>query len=299
MSFYKYRLLLTRRHLKIIEAIFFFNFLVIAVSVSSGILGFGLTTYGGQPASEFRGIGYKGFFYAGNELGALLLCLFPIVFITSKTVVRKVTLSLIFIFISFLIGTKTAFISVFFVAIYSVFLLIKISILNKVTLFILLLTSFTAIFIIFQDQIYFKIDAINYVYSNKGIMYLILSGRDSMFNEAFRYTTNNFSSPDFIFGVGSSYAGSKFKSVEMDFADILIWSGVIWFLFVYIFYFCFSFYVLFLLDKKSKKVFGLTLFFLFVASLLAGHVLTSGMLLPILSLYLPYSYVYSKAKFRD
>ncbi len=296
--FYHYRHYLNERHLSLIRNVFLFNFFVIVTSVCSGLFGFGLSTYGGQPASQIRGVGFKGYFYAGNELGALLLCLFPILFVSIYSKINKLIISILFIFVSFLIGTKTAFISILILGLYSIFTLANISIVKKIGIFLSVTFFSVFILLLFQEQIGHKIETLKFVYNNKGLMYLILSGRDSLLLDAYTYISSNFSIYDFLLGIGSSFAASKFKSVEMDFADILIWSGFFWMLFIYIFYFVFSYYVLIRFSKKTFNVFFLTLAFLLLASFFAGHVLTSGMLLPILSLYLPFSYLYGKLKYR-
>lgn len=290
LAFYQTRGLLTSFHFLIIKKVFIVNFFVISFSVLSGIFGFGLTTYGNHLASIVRHMGFKGYFYAGNELGALLMCMFPFVVFSFESKTKKVLVIFLALTVAASIGTKTALLSVFLISVLMFFYYLNFSRLTK----FLLMSTFTmltlvSIFVLIS-LLEKRFDILTYVYEKRGLIYLILSGRDVMLLNAKEVLIDSFSLMDYIFGVGSSYAGYKVKSVEIDFADILIWNGILWMIFVHLFYIVFSCYVIQILPKNEKGIAGFMFLLIFFASATAGHVLTSGMLLPLISLTLPYGY---------
>ncbi|NMD51979.1 hypothetical protein HG547_10110 [Shewanella sp. DNRA4] len=290
LAFYQTRGLLTYLHFLIIKKVFIVNFLVISFSVLSGILGFGLTTYGNNLASIVRHMGFKGYFYAGNELGALLMCIFPFVVFSFESKTKKVSVIFLALIVAASIGTKTALLSVFLISVLMFFYYLHFSRLTKfLVVFIFAILTLVSIFVLIS-LLEKRFDILTYVYEERGIIYLILSGRDVMLLNAKEVLIDNFTLMDYVFGVGSSYAAYKVKSVEIDFADILIWNGVLWMLFVHLFYIVFSYYVTHLLPKKEKFIAGFMFMLILFASTTAGHVLTSGMLLPLISLTLSYGY---------
>lgn len=290
LAFYQTRGLLTYLHFLIIKKVFIVNFLVISFSVLSGILGFGLTTYGNNLASIVRHMGFKGYFYAGNELGALLMCIFPFVIFSIESKVKKVSVIFFALTVAASIGTKTALLSVFLISVLIFFYYLNFSRLTKFLLIFIFAILTLVLISVLISLLEKRFDILTYVYEERGLIYLILSGRDVMLLNAKEVLIDNFSIMDYIFGVGSSYAAYKVKSVEIDFADILIWNGVLWMLFVHLFYIVFSYYVIHILPKKEKVIAGFMFILILFASTTAGHVLTSGMLLPLISLTLPYGY---------
>lgn len=290
LAFYQTRGLLTYLHFLIIKKVFIVNFLVISFSVLSGILGFGLTTYGNNLASIVRHMGFKGYFYAGNELGALLMCIFPFVVFSIESKVKKVSVIFFALTVAASIGTKTALLSVFLISVLIFFYYLNFSRLTKFLLIFIFSILTLVLISVLISLLEKRFDILTYVYEERGLIYLILSGRDVMLLNAKEVLIDNFSIMDYIFGVGSSYAAYKVKSVEIDFADILIWNGILWMLFVHLFYIVFSYYVIHILPKKEKVIAGFMFMLILFASTTAGHVLTSGMLLPLISLTLPYGY---------
>lgn len=290
LAFYQTRHLLTSFHFFIIQRVFLLNFFVISFSVLGGVLGFGLTTYGNHLASIVRHMGFKGYFYAGNELGALLMCLFPFIVFSFESKSKKITVILLALIVAASIGTKTALLSVFLISVLILIYYVDFSRLAKflfISIFAALMVISILLLISLLEE---RLDILAYLYEERGLIYLILSGRDSMFLNAKEVLLDNFSLMDYIFGVGSSYAGYKVKSVEIDFADILIWNGILWMIFVHLFYIVFTCYVTKKLSKNERVIAGFMFSLIFFASATAGHVLTSGMLLPIISLSLPYGY---------
>ncbi|GIA50590.1 hypothetical protein VCSRO180_2780 [Vibrio cholerae] len=290
LAFYQTRALLTCFHFFIIRRVFIVNFFVISFSVLSGIFGFGLTTYGNNLASIVRHMGFKGYFYAGNELGALLMCIFPFVVFSFESKTKQMLVIFLALTVAASIGTKTALLSVLLISVLMLFHYVEFSRLARLFhIFTFAMLTFFSTFLL-VSLLEERLDILTYFYEERGLIYLILSGREVMLLDAKEMLIDNFSIMDYIFGVGSSYAGYKVKSTEIDFADILIWNGVFWMLFFHLFYIFFSCYVTHILPEKEKTIAGFMFILLFFASATAGHVFTSGMLLPIISLTLPYAY---------
>ncbi|HDZ9256392.1 TPA: O-antigen ligase family protein, partial [Vibrio cholerae] len=120
-----------------------------------------------------------------------------------------------------------------------------------------------------------------------GYLFLIFSGRYEFLREVILFVDYNYNIFDYIFGIGASYANNNFKSVEIDFFDLFVWHGIIWCIIVYI-----SFvYIMFHVARNDKEKQCLFMFvILLLVSSLAGHVLTSAMITPLLALYFPYFY---------
>lgn len=291
LAFYNARNLLRPNHLELINKIYIVNFIFIFLSVLSGLLGFGLTTYGNHLASEIKHLGFKGFFYAGNELGALLICLLPVVVFSLTKNRYKILTIILFIFISFLIGTKTAILAILILSVIIIFSYVKTKLIFKVVLLITVMILIFCIGYYFSDTLESKFELLSYYYDSRGLNYLILSGRDVMFLDAVSFVNDQFTLFDYFFGVGSSYAASQVKSVEIDFADIMIWNGIFWMFLIYSIFISFSIYVSRLMPKDERLVIKTMFILILLASMIAGHVLTSAMLLPIISLMLPYGYL--------
>ncbi|MCD9470819.1 O-antigen ligase family protein [Photobacterium phosphoreum] len=291
LAFYNARNLLRSNHLELINKIYIVNFIFIFLSVLSGLLGFGLTTYGNHLASEIKYLGFKGFFYAGNELGALLICLLPVVVFSLTKNRYKILTIISFIFISFLIGTKTAILAILILSVVMIVSYVKTKLIFKVVLLITVMILFFCIGYYFSDTLESKFELLSYYYNSRGLSYLILSGRDVMFLDAVNFVNDKFTLFDYFFGVGSSYAASQVKSVEIDFADIMIWNGIFWMFLIYSIFILFSIYVSRLMPKDERLVIKTMFVLILLASMIAGHVLTSAMLLPIISLMLPYGYL--------
>lgn len=286
---FRYRYYFTINHLNLIKKIFLFNFVVVVVNVFSGLIGIGYTTYDSLPALGNIGYGFKGYYYAGNELGVLLLAFYPIIYDLFKSSKIKILVcNLCFLLTGILIGTKSAALATVLVMLYSMFFLAKKNILIR----LMFITAIAFIPIIFSSLIYdyFEvfINKYNYIYDQKGWMGVIFSGRDQYLVLLLDYVSNNFSAYDFIFGLGLFQAINSFKSVEVDIFDMGIWNGIPWSFFVYIYFIWYFFEIRKYSKNNLVKITSFVLVLIFFISFIAGHVFTSAMLLPFISLYIPY-----------
>jgi len=242
-----------------------------------GILGIGINAYDGS-------VGWKGFFYATNEISFILSSLVMYLFwklskeLNLKTIVILVMNCMCII----LMGTKTGYatIGVFFVLFIinsfskkSLKRIIKVIIFLLMGLFLLTALRFRIIELtasIFERWIYQR----GYSYST---IDFLLSMRLRRFEGAMDTFLNGLYIP-FGWGLGGEYAG--LHNMEMDFLDLLFRCGIIGCLYVCVFYF-----------RKIKSVCNKNKwgFFILIWSIAlsfgAGHVLfygQSGMMLGIL-----------------
>ncbi|HHX8453208.1 TPA: hypothetical protein ACVO0J_004865, partial [Vibrio diabolicus] len=184
-------------------------------NIFSGLLGIGYSTYGGGHVSTGVGSGYKGFFYAGNEIGALLICFLPVIY-------RRYCIGNLryFIFISvtlisaILLSTKTA--------ILGTIIFISFTLISKYkfkTILVLPVLVFFAYLMHGQliNFVTLTTERLTYFLEQRGILFLIFSGRSEYIIDYFKYISENFDLMAFLFGWGPSYASGLFKSAEVDF----------------------------------------------------------------------------------
>ena len=284
--FYINRFELNSRHRELIEKVFLLNFFVLLLNVFSGLFGIGYSTYGGEHVSTGVGSGYKGFFYAGNEIGALLICMLPVIY-------RKYCIGnlkyFLFVFVTFicaiLLSTKTAILGSVIFIFYTIISKYKFKT-------VLVLPILAIVYYFMHSQLIgfatLTIERLAYFLEQRGILFLIFSGRSEYIIEYLKYTSENFDLIGFIFGMGPTYASELFKSTEVDFFDLLVWQGVFWTFLFYLVMLLFSFFIFSCSKKLSCKEFSLTVIVIFFISNIAGHAYTSAMMLPFLSLYYPY-----------
>ncbi|HDZ9256005.1 TPA: O-antigen ligase family protein, partial [Vibrio cholerae] len=105
----------------IIERVFLITFVMISFNVLLGLLNIGYTTYGSNLISSGNGHGFKGFVFAGNELGALLLVTYPAVvtFFKERGFIQLSLINIIYVLVSILIGTKTAMFGIILLVAYN------------------------------------------------------------------------------------------------------------------------------------------------------------------------------------
>lgn len=251
---------------KFIDNIFSFYTIFVPLSlIIPKILGIGYATY------ENFDVGYKGFYYAGNELNILLLSISVLSF---QKMMRKFTIfdcivTMICLGSLFLVGTKTSFLVIIFLIFYN--LVKKKNLKNKlkscVIIFLILVVAYGSISTIFETQINKIVSRNQYYYetltkSNNSIANYIFSNRNMRIPLNFKKNYSNNLEDDLIFkmmfGVGHY---QQFKStdvssiIEMDFFDTILWYGVPIAFTIFIFYS----YVLYrgIRSKKIKTIYYL------------------------------------------
>lgn len=249
-------------------------------------LGIGFNTY-------YEGtFGTKGFFAAGNGLGifmgvGIMLSVYYWQYTRSK---YSLLISIIIIFATVIIGTKTAFIFSL-TGLLSIVLYLK----SRYISYFILVTVTTLIIFYYQEitdslEIIFDVIFLR-LQNNDSFISFLMSNRDVYFQDAISsicYDGMYILRLVFGFGVYVSFRDplstlQGMDTLESDFADIFFMYGLL-VLFMYIFILI-KINIRFLLKKQFFL--GLVFLMLSLHSLLAGHVLfngMSGLMLPFLIL---------------
>lgn len=258
-----------------------FSFVVICLNILSGYLGFGFHTY---PVAE---VGFKGFFFAGNELSALFI-LFSSFFLFEVWEKKGISISyfiwsVFVLFTGYSIGTKTGaffgLISVFMIPLASYAAKGNgIKVLSTIVFSSLVLViSFYLMFSLIQNTVLYE--KFSWILENRGLSGLIFSGRDRYLFDFFDRMDNSQGILSFIFGIGSGVPQYQFKTIEIDFFDLVMYFGIPT-AFLYFIFAIFSVLApLILLTKRPYAPVLLVVNFTFLfLSFLSGHIWTSGML---------------------
>lgn len=250
--------------------------------------------------------GYKGFYYANNELNVILMVLFVYNFqkLYDNIIVREknskdihgingidftnlLKLFLI-IFALLFIGSKTSILSLFIVCLAYLF---KYEGLKYKLKFILLLIclglpGIPFIGFILNSQINNIISRIIYSYNRyveiEGFLSFLLSRRNLRIKPGFDfwYSDGYKGVLNFILGIGKStkcpndgISANQFALIELDFFDCLFWFGIVTVCIIIVFYLSFFIKSLKVRDLFMEKVMFL---FVFSFSMIAGHVMMSA-----------------------
>lgn len=247
------------------------NTFILVGNILIGLLGLGYAQYNDT-------IGFRGYFYAGNEVSGVLLLLFPFTLYQiniERGIFNKKYLfyCLLFLFTGILTITKTAILGTVLTLIFVPFMRTHPEAKKKrkwVSLTILLalpVIGFILYYGITQSGI---IDRWLFFYEQNGI-WSLLSGRDSRVEESMYHYLKSDNINMFL-GLGGN------TTVEMDPFDTLFNYGILGMILVYGFYFS----LLFVAQRHKKRflyaplAFFCNLLVLFASSF-SGHILFSGM----------------------
>lgn len=274
---------------------FYFSFLILLFNLLAGVLGYGFSSYGGS--DDENAIGVKGFFFAGNEVSGLFLILFSFAIAQAWSAKRKIyyfMLAPVTVLCGALIATKAAMIA-------GLLLVFIVPLVNererlfrltwlKVSIFapIVFMASLIAVYLVPILQTTGIWARLVWFYEKKGVMGIILSGR----NEFAVATTDAFHAtaglPEHIWGIGlSGLTKIERMSVEIEPIDLYFWFGIpgISYLVLLFGSFIYFSYRATLSQYSRWAPFALTANILLAGlSVIAGHTLTSGMLGPLLGL---------------
>ena len=243
----------------------------------------------GYPMYEFGKIGSKGFFYAGNEISALLIILSSIIAYRlwmNNSKLKYFLFLLLNIVVGVTVSSKTGIFGIIIV-----FLLIPIrGSFIKINIKKLLIIV-SSVFVIIPSIIIYYWDYIlkssifkrlNYFWNEVDILTFLLSNRNNFFNDAFDIYKENYNLFEKTIGVGQSryeYLNNNI-TVEIDIIDIFFslgFIGLILFLLFNVYLFIQSInFKRTQINIYSGFVF-LMGFILFIISTTAGHVYSSGM----------------------
>jgi len=272
------------------NSITFIFILYIVTYLLPGMFGFGHNLSEIYPNKS----AYLGWYYAGNELTAVILCLLPIVIdtlIKSGTILYKVLIFILSIIAIYLLGTKALFLGIVIMLIYFLLQYIKkVNWKSKWYIIPLILCSF---FLIYKSPLvsnmqatleHYHVDEFKYIFTIESIDNVIFSCRISFLDKVNQYY-GQVDTKTKLFGIGREQI-INMKDIEIDLFDIYYAIGAIGICFYLGLWFI-------LLSKyKLKGVYKFSFLLLFIVSFFTGHVFTS----PMVSIWIAILFYLSKEK---
>jgi hypothetical protein len=273
-----------------------FAFMVLSANIVLGVLGFGFSSYGNTDSESSSAIGIKGFFYAANEVSGIFIVLFGCVLhlLWQKRKFVYVLFSPLVLLTALLIATKAAMLA-------AVMLIFAIPLFNernkllnltwlKVKM-ILPIVVVVAILLMVLVPVFETTGLWNrfiWFYEKKGIIGIILSGRDVFIVSALDAFMRYANLTDILFGFSKTGLGLITKNaMEIDPIDMYFWHGISGIL-LFLTYLAIFFRVSYLSAVNRNSKWGPAVLLiniaLFAVSMVAGHIFTSGMLAPLLGL---------------
>lgn len=268
---------------KVLFRIIFFSYIILAGNVFVKYIGFGYPMY------EFGDIGSKGYFYAGNEISALLVILSSIIAFNLWREKKK-GLYVLFFLLTVLVGlgisSKTGLFGVIIT-----FLLIPLRPISfKTRLGNIFITSIiiliTIPFILYFAWGYIKTTEmfvrLVYFYDKLDLLTFVFSSRNIYLSDAFNVYMQEYNVIEKLIGVGQTkyeYLNDG-KIVEIDIVDIFFAYGIVGVgLFIILFWFLLTQAKRFAKSRKYPYAgfIYLMLLILLAISSTAGHVFSSGM----------------------
>lgn len=256
-----------------INRLFLVCYGIIVINILFGIFGFGYRLY------PLYDTGIKGFFYSGNEFTFIFIS--TVSYFSYRYRMYKIKYHLfiaISLILAFLIGTKSAIISVFAIYLlihFRTFLFFK---LRKRTFKFLISLPF--LILIFYNLIK------NTAYFNNFILYRLelykynfitwaLSRRDIVAKENWDLFIQNYDIFQTFFGKGMETFKNEYRLVELDFFDILFSHGYIGFV-LYLIILIYIGYKININFEGNRYALFFYIFIVFILANLSGHILYSG-----------------------
>ncbi len=271
-----------------LEKVISINCVVLLVNILIGFFGYGFSTYGGSVAGD--AIGVKGFFYAGNEISALMIIFAGFYMAKSylKSKLQFLCFALLWLAVGFLISTKTSILSVILL-VFAIPIVLEgrriFKFNNTPSLFLYALLSAAAfqgflVYQAFQGTLLF--DKLVFFFGKGGWLGVILSGRDKFVMTMWDYFLAAEPVGSMLIGNGVSYYADHVKySSEMDLPDMFFWHGITGVLITLSIFTMMTFYSVTNFFKRSypyARVVLLINLLLLIISNFSGHIFTSGML---------------------
>ena len=273
-----------------------FSFLVFFINIVLGVLGFGFSSYGSADEEGSATIGVKGFFFAGNEVSGIFIVLSGAVLhlLWQKNKVVYFVVSPIFLAIGLLIATKAAMLAAALLIFAIPLVNERNRLLNLTWLKVKMLLPIVIVVIILLFilvPIFEATGLLNrfiWFYEKKGVIGIILSGRDEFIIAAIDAYMKFANITDIIFGFSKTGLGLITKSsMEIDPIDMYLWFGLAG-LVLFLGYIAIFLRVSYLATITANSRWGPCVLLINIAmlavSMIAGHILTSGMLAPLLGL---------------
>ncbi len=273
-----------------------FAFVVLLANIVLGALGFGFSSYGNAEQGEESAIGVKGFFYAGNEVSGVFVILYGV--FLHLLWQQKKWLYMLFAPVTLvsglLIATKAAMMA-------AALLVFAIPLMNerkkllhltplklKLVAPLIIVGATLAVVLIPIFESTGLLNRFIWFYEKKGVIGIILSGRDEFIINMMRVFEYYASITDVIFGLSKTGLGQLTKNaMEIDPIDMYLWHGLVGlgFFLLNVTVFLRTSY---LATRESNSLWGPCALIINITligiSFVAGHIFTSGMLAPLFGL---------------
>lgn len=277
-------------------------FMTVFIAMLFSLAGYGRSNYG--IAEGGITYGFRGYFIAGNEIGALYIMLYSL-FLYYAMYVKRTSLFIIFSIVcggitALLMVTKTVLLAFILITfglpimltiyergnlLFSPSAYMRKLYMSTVVLFTL---SITVGSILFLERIMANMDRMTFNLNRAGnIVSFLLSGRDKRAGPVLDFYYNHYSPIEILFGSGWNhfqYAIEKNGdqlTAEMDLIDLLLSNGLIGVMTIYGFW-IYMVIKIFKIMVKRETALSVPLFIasmlLFINSFFSGHILYSAML---------------------
>ncbi|MGG7058126.1 O-antigen ligase family protein [Clostridium tertium] len=237
-------------------------------------MGIGFNTYGSGA------VGYKGFYYAQNDVGFILsiLYIYSVSKFVNKITFRRIVSVILIMICSLLLGLKSNYMIIIVITAY--YLVKKNrnkgSYKNKLIMILAVVIGIIGIYCVYNEQIKMIYERWIYFSSMRSFTSFMTSARSDRILPTLFYIRENHSMLYFIFGTGLSYTNANLSQfIEMDFFDIYFQLGYIGLMFILFYYF--SVYFRHRKKESNKSFYNIAFLVTMVISFLAGHVLQSAL----------------------
>lgn len=258
------------------------------------LLGVGYCTYS-------YGVGYKGFYYAGNDISIVMvvILIWNIREMIRRPRKREIVLSILSLVAMLLLGTKTVWLMAVFIVGY--FIIRSRRFFWKIVAGMGVTVGVVAFFAIERDEIQNLIGSLRslyfrYIRGGGTAFTFLLSGRDQLIQKFFEKAYEEKPIWTFLFGKGAYLQASWFSNdqlIEMDLLDLLIRYGIIISLMIVGFYGYWFVKCYRKADYSQRLIWYVVVAF----SMIAGHVLFSPLAnLVLVVVYLDMMYAENKSK---
>ncbi len=237
------------------------------------LLGLGFNTYGVGAA------GYKGFYFAQNDIGYILavLYLFVIFELSDKFTIRNLIVLLALLIANIMLGLKSNYILAAASTVGFLFIKSKKHKPQFSKIFVILAVAMGLIIVmrVYSDEISQITTRWNYFYNNRDFLSFITSARSDRIIPAYNWIDKNLGVAGLLFGSGSEYTFHTVSVgnniIEMDAFDIVFQIGLVGLFLIYGFYFS-------ILKKyRFKRFYFWAFLFSIIIGASAGHVLESAL----------------------
>ena len=279
-----------RDNIKISKMTLFITFFLYLILIFVPLLfGMGYQTY------QITKVGTLGFFNSANEVGGIIALLTPIMFIilnSSKKIVPKIILFVMYLVVILMMGTKTPFlvlsITLVFHFVYLSYQGIKERNWKRLLGFLIIVLVGVSSCVLFLPKTnfykniethldYLELDDIGDVFEEEELVDHFIFSQRLTFLHKKAFVFNHSSSYQKVFGIGYLRRGKEFKMIEMDYFDIFYSQGIIGFI---IYFFPTIFLILKILETHPKMTYErymtyVSFLLVIILSFFTGHIITA------------------------